>query len=744
MKSKIAAALLLTFAACTAMLVFSTTAVAQYVTEVTIKSENTGLPRVKATNWENIAVTVKNLGAAPIDNVRIYLPGWPLGAKITADPVPGWNHHTFSEVDNNIVEWSGAKGEDQIAVGATKTFRFTKLSPSTAPYENTYELRVVSRLVDIGFENRPVEILVDGKVPTITVTVTPAEVSTAPAVAQTITIKVVASEKLRKLDNVFVVQHLVDLAWAMDNADVTMTSVDNITWTGTYTLRENADNWLQFDGPAYVFVAGDNTMDLAFNKSANENKAFYVDSIAPPAPTISAIPTPENKDFTIKGTASDNRDGSVASVAGLKVEVIVAKDENKKATTYSLSDGAFGVTVRKELLAQGPNTIGLRVTDVAGNKWENLTYATVFFDNVKPTVTPLAPVHRGRGLTGNKETAVQFPEKRKRIEIKVEDPVPGTGFDNTKLENIRVALDKPPYTPLAGWENARWKWDNVRSVLWNENDLEYGDNWYRVIVTVRDNLNWENKWFLFKRDNSPPPAATQTLTIPTIGRGLNVALSGTADYDYGGSIIISFRDNKTGAPIGTPVEIAVGTADNYSYTIPELPHATTVRPDALAGRVNIVLKVVDQAGNSSPENVLPPMLVDRYVPRIAIAGPIRYESPIGLASVSEIIPTKYTTTDTMVRIWGTVTDNYSGVTTVNVGGVVTTLGPGGEFSVVLSLMEGENPITISAEDGVPGAERNTVGLTLTVVRTVPPWALIAVVVAIVAVLLAAIAVLRRR
>jgi subtilase family serine protease len=116
--------------------------------------------------------------------------------------------------------------------------------------------------------------------------------------------------------------------------------------------------------------------------------------------------------------------------------------------------------------------------------------------------------------------------------------------------------------------------------------------------------------------------------------------------------------------------------------------------------------------------------------------------------VSISSPAGGTTIDqSSIEITGSVTkdswESYSSIILtlqVGTGSVVVPIGSDGTFVYSVALSEGLNTIVARASDGVNlGAP-----VTVTATRTVTPWATYAIIVVIIALILAAIAIFRRR
>ncbi|MGQ9788476.1 MAG: hypothetical protein ACUVQM_04115 [Candidatus Hadarchaeaceae archaeon] len=159
---------------------------------------------------------------------------------------------------------------------------------------------------------------------------------------------------------------------------------------------------------------------------------------------------------------------------------------------------------------------------------------------------------------------------------------------------------------------------------------------------------------------------------------------------------------------------------------------TSVQLSGFAGKaVGIAVTATDTGGNESDRVLYGYLIYDANAPSVEITS-----------------PASGTTTDqTTVQVTGRVTkdawESYSNIKLtlqVGVGSVEVPIGSDGTFVYSVALAEGMNTIVARATDGV------NVGtpVNITVTRTVTPWSTYAIIIVIVALILAAIAIFRRR
>jgi hypothetical protein len=174
-------------------------------------------------------------------------------------------------VAGNEIEWVGI-GDNQIASGASLSFPLFATTPAT---DDEYSIFV--RATDTAGNLIVTEIVVnvDATAPTVT-----AQISSSWVKGNTqVTVKVIASEKLAKLDNVAVCEN------NGENVQLDMVSSDMKNWYGSYTT---GDNWLR-DGAAKVYVSGADFEDEAGNAGADYDNTFNIDRSAPSKPDLGAL-----------------------------------------------------------------------------------------------------------------------------------------------------------------------------------------------------------------------------------------------------------------------------------------------------------------------------------------------------------------------------------------------------------------------------------------------------------------------
>ncbi|MQY67851.1 MAG: hypothetical protein GH150_00495 [Hadesarchaea archaeon] len=598
----------------------------------------------------------------------------------TGTPVPvpeGWTP--------SVNMWSGT--EDNIKAGETVEFPFSAIAPT----DGTYNITVKTTDVN-GYEALVVITLTsDGEAPSVTATVSPELTNSS------VTITVEASEKLSELGKVTVKQ---------DNADdenvfeITMTSFNGITWTGTYAVIPD------HEGTATVAI--ENSTDMVGNVGGENSSVatFDVDTIAPNAPTAVSAPSSNGEVILLDNFVNQPNQW----VYGLTDEAKVLVRVNAKTiTTIPRADNGYSVAIT---LAEGTNEIGVSLVDAAGNASDE-NVQEVVLDSLSPTVAVVSIA--GKAYKAN----MPINDNTPKIVAKMLDAVSGV-----KRENSSVKLDDNDLENANVWDPETGLFENTV-----ENELSEGTHTITVTALDKSGVNpatTEN--FTFVVDTIAP-------TMPSLEAGNNPILNGTTALDpmvqrdttlvfYGSDLEASSTakiyliDQATGNGISTATTTA-DAAGNFSKSL-TLPEGKVVR---------IEVGTVDAAGNVSSRSIYGYAMVDATAPSVT------------LAELSE------TTDKSSITISGTVSkdswEDLSDITLtvqVGTGRVVVPIGAGGSYSYSLALSEGPNTIVVQATDYVGNA---STAVSATVERTVTPWMTYAIVLVIVALLMAVIAIFRK-
>jgi hypothetical protein len=608
------------------------------------------------------------------------------------------------------LEWDG--NGDNIPASGSRSFSFYLTTPSTT---------IDNAVIDWWVRTSTIEpatgsyvITVDGKSPTVAVTATPSLVSDNTAV----TIKVVASEAISMAENTV----LVAENNASENTPVSMTSSDNITWTGTYTT---GDNWLQ-DGAANVYVMGALIQDQVGNLGVDNQTTFTVDREKPPTPdlsTITGLPCDITNigTGTISGIALDNFLNTIQTMTSGTVEVSIG------ASTFDatlLSNGHFYYNYT--ITQQGKQDIGIRFIDAAGNVGDE-NAENVTFDDVAPVITP--GTISGKTLADN----VIINDNTPTVMLTFTDAT--LGIENVEFgstgdnHGYEVELWDENGVEIVDLLNATPPAENMPNTISFENTYPtaLADGTYQIYAVAGDNLQMDNLVITFVIDTTPPAAPTLTATAsqnplaPDVRTSTTISLGGTGEP----GATIRIWTSPDPFTTETNVENVVAGADGTWTATLTIDQGVTVR---------IRLSQVDTAGNEGAKTIYGYLKVDASAPVVVITSP---------ATGTKTDKSTITVSGTVTKdAWESYTIDITlrlqnGVTSTS---IVIPIANDGTFSVNVTLAEGKNSIIATATDSVG----NYTSYTVTVERTVTSWAIYAIILVIIALILAAIAIFRMR
>ena len=599
------------------------------------------------------------------------------------------------------VEWNGI-GENQIADDGSLAFPFAVTTPGTGTY--TIYVRTTDNLGDSRIEN--ITLNVDGTAPTATVTASPLWVKDN----QVITITVMASESLAKLENVMAAENN-----APENTQIVMTpNADNTEWTGSYMTGDNSKR----DGTAKIYVIGSQFEDHVGNKGSSVENTFTVDRLKPLKPIITALtgfPTSPTNDgsWTIEGTAQDNFMGGTVNLENGTVKIRFG------TTVVDVTANAVGYFYETITLTEGTKELGIQYIDLAGNVGtENAE--NIIYDATAPTVSITSPA-----------SGAYTKDNTPSISLTIADAVIGVENDDFESDNsgyiVYLRSDDNTtvivqLTPKVDPTEKQFK----SYTFENDYPTELTDNWYNIFVQAGDNLQKDNTYSRFKVDVTVPskPSLDTTIStnidIPTVIKTASRTVTGTAEA--GAKINVYFNG------VEQPTLETTADATTGAWTVIVEPTSGTT--------TKIEFKAVDKAGNEGSKVLYGYLLVDGTAPTATITVPESGISTDATSIILEATVTKDTWeeySELTVRI-----DATSLTAPITATNVLTT---DGKLTRAVELVEGSNTISVSAQD-VAG-NWSTVK-TVTVTRTVTPWATYAIVIVIVALILAAIAIFRKR
>ncbi|MEM2205326.1 MAG: hypothetical protein QW603_03645 [Candidatus Hadarchaeales archaeon] len=623
------------------------------------------------------------------------------------------------EMNTLKVTWKGI-ADNKIAPGQSLSFPFATTTPNTS---GSYTIYVRTKDKDGAIYLSTVTVTVDATPPTIQ----KIEISPMWAKANTeVTIRVTASEPLAKMENVYVLEN----ENSTDPVQITMAPADeeNKVWVGTYTT---SDNVLR-DGVACVTVVGAQYEDLVGNKGSDASESFYVDKVKPPAPDVQSLFSPSfpiggktNKGaWLLEGYTKDNRWGEIVEkIENMTVKIRIG------TTTYEVKSVVGGYFYRNITLVEGRNEIGVAFVDLAGNEGDE-NVENIIYDATKPSITMVSI--SGKSYVPN----MAINDNTPRFVLRIEDAVMGVendDFDETDNSGYIVVLCKDDNSkiaelkPISAPENDPF----FSFVFENEYPTELVDNWYKINVAAGDNLQSENVYFRFRIKVMPPSAPSSSpiwnplyhtsFTEPKILTSSTMTLRGE-NVEPNSTVKIYVRDASTGEVLSTQTA-SVNELGRWSTSI-TIPRAGKI--------LQIEVTCIDEAGNESSATLYGFVLLDATPPKVTITSP-----KTGTKTSKASIEVTGTVTKESWEEWKSITLEIA-VGTSKVSIPISAVGDTAVFSHSVILSEGTNTILVTAID----AAGNVDSVSVTVTRTVTPWGTYAVVLVIIALILAAIAILR--
>ena len=617
-----------------------------------------------------------------------------------------------------------AIGDNTLKGGENLSFPVSLVAPTAA---GTYTFYVSTTDVNNITKDTPVQITVDSAAPSLIISVSPSWVKGG----TTVTVTVSGNEPFT-FDNIFVAENNVENK-RLDNLTP---SEDNKVWTGTYTTGENENR----DGPVWIYVV--KARDAVGNENTvSDNTKLFVDRRKPVTPKLDDLGFPhawdQRSSVSINLTFTADNDNLVSGYTSYSLEnmkLVILVDN----TTTELTAGPTGRVSHSLALSDGKHTVGAYIVDKAGNVGaENLE--NVVIDNNKPTVTFVFP-ENGACIKDNTPT----------IRVIIADTV---GVENSRL--ITGAGDNDGYRVTLCYENGDTypggdnlvpsanptATDNVAGrivfttfTFENTWPTELPDNTYMLRVLAGDNFRFENLWIKFKVDITAPSPPPQTSLVGSVTAGTLASPTGTKTKTF------TLRGN---AEANATIKVYVTTDGGVTWTEVTASRTTagadgswltTLDLSAYAGEtLGVAITATDAAGNESNRTLYGYVIYDATAPTVSITSPT----------------TGTKTSKASIEVTGTVTkddwESWSDISLkiqVGTGSVtVPVMGTGNTatFSYSVALSEGTNTILAWVSDGM-----NSSSASVTVTRTVTPWGTYAVVLVIIALIIAAIAILRVR
>lgn len=487
------------------------------------------------------------------------------------------------------------------------------------------------------------------------------------------------------------------------------TTTDNLDWFTTIVFKP------EWEGKDVRIRVLENTLrDRAGNTGPWTAGGFvsyriYVDNTPPLKPQdlkfsdLDSLPEKDNQPgWLITGRCEDN------AVSAYTPDTLTAVVEvNGKVTKQTVQRGAapyytFAIPIT---LDEGPNTVRVWVEDYVGwvgEKVEN----KIFLDTKPPSVEVVSIA--GKGFVEN----MAINDNRPKIVVKMLDPgyAENKGLGVSFPENVKVQIRRLDGSVVATLENAN-VWNPATGIFENTLADALPDNWYLVHIEAGDNLNAptvEN--FRFEVDTTPPalPGAP-TVTIPERTRAATVTVAGTAEPKATVKIVV-----KQDAEVKVTQTTTADELGNFSLKV-TLPEGTS----------SIWVSAIDRAGNEGPARLYGTIVVDSAVPTVTIISPAD----------------KTTTSQASIAVVGRVSESAKWTVIAPAGTWSGRTDKDGNFSVSIALVEGTNTIVVTAEDD---AGNVSTPKSIEVTRTVTAWGTYAIILVIIALILAAIAIFRRK
>jgi hypothetical protein len=667
-----------------------------------------------------------------------------------------------------------AIGDNVITPGGTQSFVFLWTTPNIATKAD-YTISVLVSKEETTYTTWDnlggFTLTVDGQVPTLTINVTQAGVSTVNSVGNKLdsaqaTITIVASEALSSIDNVYVENSGQNENLLPPIAGTSFTTTDSITWVYQYITVDNWD-----DNVVAVRVSG--ATDLAGNENtAGMENIITVDTRAPILDSgIQAILSGMRENVMQAGTGTifryvDNTASKSVIVTARDNVTLGTATENTQVTSVTIDTTAMtrdptidNRWAKSITLSEGYNSVvTVTATDWTGNSVSD-NVENIFIDTTPPTITfnTITKTTGAVSWTDGKLINDNTPE----INLTILDSGLGVAFRGiANPDNLYVYLDNndniddgTPAAPYGLLDN-KSPWDVSTGVFENVIDnaghgLVNGTYW--IIVRANDNLAHDvldnDNWVIAKRsfviDVSGPTWTTTQLTTNnvTVKDPATSAVLGPTTKKT--SWLIAGGARKPGSTINVytassaPVLKDTATASTtinpstglYDYSL-------TIELSEGAGQ-SVYIEEVDTASNTSGLVLLGTYTVDATPPVIVLSA-----------------PAADTTTDAaQITVSGTITDAIVTdpqilIVTIDCTGASVAkavyLNASGSFETTVPLVEGINKINVVAADGdVTATSGNQAITTSTVTRTVTPLTTYAIILVVVALILAAIAIFRK-
>lgn len=685
----------------------------------------------------------------------------------TANAIAPTTWSLASDATNQIIFATIGENENWLRPDESLAFTFLWKAPDIA-VENTYTLRIALYEVGdvplsdpvVGYVD--VTLTVDGQVPVLTVYVTQVGVyEDAKNLVGTAlddgraTIHIFSSEPLQSIGKVYIENSGGTEENLMPPIENTaLTKVSDTYWTYEYITVENWD-----DNTVVVRVASAKDIAGRENTASMEN-TIIVDSRAP-------ILENSGLAYLVAGLRENvNQAGSPGTLyryvdnRSTRALSVIARDNVDNATgmnvvSVTVDWGTGSASAERDILienlwslsalplSEGYNSIvtvtatdrvGFTISENIENIFQDTQVPTIEFNTITTAAGTIAFT-----------SGVKINDNKPEIKVTVTDPgYPTSGLGVSRVHYLVVTISNKENFDID--QPGAWIENLENKVTWNpstgifENVLP--DNagkgllsgTYYVRVIASDNLyhaGKENENSVYSFTIDVTPISTTDISIQgwtaTIGTIDNPSILRTATR----SIVVSIPTGEIGGTIKVYVngEVKVTETMTTATKSINIPLAT--------GVTNIIeLTFTDVSANESGKLLYGYLMVDSTGPTVSITAP-ETDLTTDAASISlEATVTKdawETYAELIVRI-----DATSLIAPIEAANALST---DGKLARAIGLVEGTNTITVSVQD--TAGNWSTLD-TVTVTRTVTPWATYAIIIVIVALVMSAIAIFRKR
>ena len=385
---------------------------------------------------------------------------------------------------------------------------------------------------------------------------------------------------------------------------------------------------------------------------------------------------------------------------------VTATSQVGSATAWDITIDSGGNYTVDVSLSEGTNTVTIKATDSAGN--DTSASISVTRDGTSPSVSITAPV----SIT-----------------------------DQSSIQ-LSGSIGKDTWETYNSGDLAVTATSQVGSATEGVLTVDSGGN-YSISVTLSEGANTVTIRATDAAGNadSASVSVTRDGTSPSVSVIAPVATGETYFTDKGsielsGSIGRDTWEAYNSGALAVTATSQVGSATAGSITI-DSGGSYTVSVTLSEGANTVTIKAFDSAGNADSASIF--VNRDGTSPSVSIATPVATGDTYSTDQAS-IVVSGSIGRDT----WEAYNSGALAVTATSQVGSATagtlTIDSNGNYSISVALSEGANTVTIRASDSAGNVDSASISVT----RTVTPWATYAIIIVIVALILAAIAIFRKR